>query len=89
MLLQRLTQFIKKPRVLYGNDSLSGEVLHQRNLLVRKWPDFLAVDCDDAEYAFVLTQRHLHCGACSTEIDKGTALRITSAVRLLRCECPG
>src|SRR6516164_1270017 len=41
LLLQRLTQFVEQPRVLDGDDGLGGEVLHQRDLLLRKWPNLL------------------------------------------------
>ena len=46
LLLQRLPQFVEQPRVLDGDDGLGGEVLHQRDLLVGEWPNFLAVDRD-------------------------------------------
>src|SRR5271165_1050794 len=38
-----LAQFIEQPRILYGDDGLSSEVLHQRDLLVCKGTSFLAV----------------------------------------------
>src|SRR5262249_47227893 len=34
LLLQRLAQLVKQPRVLNGDDGLVGEILHQRNLLL-------------------------------------------------------
>ena len=39
-----LTQFVKQPRVLDGDDGLRGEVLHQLDLLVGERTDFLAID---------------------------------------------
>ena len=38
-----LPQFIEQPRVLDGDDGLSGEVLHQLDLLFGKGTNFLAV----------------------------------------------
>jgi hypothetical protein len=40
------------------NDGLSGEVLHQRNLLVSEWPDFLSVDQDCPDQCVVLDHWH-------------------------------
>ena len=49
LLLQRfaqitgaLAQLDQQPHVFDGDDGLVGEVLHQRNLLVGKWTNFLA-----------------------------------------------
>jgi Ni,Fe-hydrogenase III small subunit len=42
LLLQRLFKLVEQPRVLDGNDSLSGEVLDQPDLLVGEGTDFLA-----------------------------------------------
>src|SRR5215471_7411282 len=44
LLLQRLAQFVEQARVLDGDDRLGGEVRNELDLLVRKWPDFGAVD---------------------------------------------
>src|SRR6516164_4902128 len=44
------SRFIQQPRILDGDDGLCGEVLHELDLLVGERPNFLAVDCDDAEY---------------------------------------
>ena len=57
LLLQRLPQFIEQPRVLDGDDGLSGEVLHQRDLLVGERPNFLAVDDDGADQFIILEHR--------------------------------
>ena len=37
-------QLVEQPRVLDSDDGLSGEVLHQLNLLVGEGADFLAED---------------------------------------------
>ena len=44
LLLQRLAQFFQQPRILDGDDGLSSEVLHQRDLLVGKWLHLLTVN---------------------------------------------
>ena len=41
-----LTQLVKQPCVLDGNDRLSGEVLDQLDLLFSKWAYFLAINYD-------------------------------------------
>jgi hypothetical protein len=38
-----LAQFFQKARVLDGDDSLGGEVLHKFDLLVGEWADFVAI----------------------------------------------
>ena len=42
LLLKRLTQFAEQPRILDGDDGLSGEVCDQLDLLVGKGTNFLA-----------------------------------------------
>ena len=37
-------QFVEQPRVLDGDDGLSGEALYQFNLLVGEGADFLAIN---------------------------------------------
>ena len=58
LLLQRLPQFIEQPRILDGDDSLGGEVLDQRDLLVREWPDFLTVNAEHSYRLVLLEHRH-------------------------------
>ena len=36
-----LTKFVEQPRVLDSDHRLGGEILHQLDLLVSKWTDFL------------------------------------------------
>ena len=49
LLLQGFTQLIEQARVLDGDDGLGGEVLHQLDLLVVEFPNFLTVNenCPD------------------------------------------
>src|SRR5215472_15784369 len=56
LLLQRfgelgraLAQFVEQPRVLDGDDRLSGEVLHQRDLFISKWAHLLTTDANTAD----------------------------------------
>ena len=53
------TQFVEQPRVLNGDDGLSGKIFHQFDLLVAERPDFLAVHGERADQ-FVLPQ-HWNC----------------------------
>ena len=57
-----LPQFVEQPRVLDGDDGLSGEALDQRDLLVGKGPNFLAVESERADQ-FVLLE-HWHNEKC-------------------------
>ena len=49
LLLEGLAEFVEQASVLYGDHRLRSEVLDQRDLLVGKWPHFLAVDDDRAD----------------------------------------
>ena len=52
-----LLQFIKQPRVLDGDDSLSGKILQQCDLPVGEKTNFLAVDEDYTNQQIVLKHR--------------------------------
>ena len=54
LLLQRFAQFGEQPRILDGDDGLSGKVRDQRDLLVGKGADFLAIERDCADKLIVL-----------------------------------
>ena len=57
-----LTQFVEQPRVLDGDDGLSGKVCDKNNLLVGKGADFLAIYGERADQlAFV---QHRNCKNC-------------------------
>ena len=58
LLLQRFTQLAEQPRILYGDDSLRGEVLDQLDLLVVESQHLLPVDGDGADQLVVLEHRH-------------------------------
>ena len=49
LLLQRFAQFAKQPRVLDRDDSLSGEVFNQLDLVVGERTHILAIDIDHAK----------------------------------------
>src|SRR5215469_9801728 len=44
-----LTQFAEQPRVLDGDDRLSGEVLHLRDLFISKWAYLPTTDANTAD----------------------------------------
>src|SRR6516164_27293 len=50
-----LAQLIEQPRVLYGDDGLSGEALHQLDLLVGEFTHLLAINYKGTD-EFVLLQ---------------------------------
>jgi hypothetical protein len=58
LLLQGLTRFGQKPRVLHRNDRLGGEILQQRDLLVGKRPDLASAGGDIAKQDGVFAQRY-------------------------------
>ena len=62
-------QFAEQPRVLDGDDGLVGEILHQRDLLVGKRPDFLPVDDDAADQYIVLEHRHAKRGTRAAKLN--------------------
>src|SRR6187401_2881806 len=51
-LLVQLVEIVEQPRILYGDDSLSGEILNKINLLFSKWAYFLAINCDYTASSF-------------------------------------
>ena len=92
LLLQRfgqivgaLAQFVEQPRVLDGDDRLRGEVLHQLDLLVDKWPDFCAIDGDNADRFIVLEQGHRNHGTEAGNLDSRNGQRVARQIgRLAR-----
>ena len=54
LLLQGLARLGQEPRVLHRDDRLRCEILQQRDLLVGKRPDFLAVENESAEQSVFL-----------------------------------
>ena len=49
-----LTQFGEQPRILDGDDGLSGEVLYNFNLLIGKRANFLAENSEHADQLVLL-----------------------------------
>ncbi|MFZ1152920.1 MAG: hypothetical protein WAR76_24835 [Xanthobacteraceae bacterium] len=62
LLLERLPQFVEQPRVLDGDDGLSGEVCNQRDLLVGERPDLDPPNRDDADDPIFSQHRHSEDG---------------------------
>ena len=53
-----LAQFVEQPRVLDGDDGLSGEVLDQFDLLVGEGTNFLTVQGEHADEVVLLQHRY-------------------------------
>ena len=70
LLLQSLARLGQEPRVLHRDDRLRREILQQRDLLLGKRPDLLAIDRDRAEQPAVLAKRHIRMRANTAEIDQ-------------------
>jgi len=70
-----LPQFVEQPRVLDGDDGLSGEVLQQRYLLVGERAHFLPKNGKRADHFLVFQHRHNHQGANVADFDAGRSDR--------------
>ena len=66
-----LAQFVEQPRVLDGDDGLSGEVRHQLDLLVGERPYLLAIDDDGPEHLAFFQHRNRDHRADAGDIDCG------------------
>src|SRR5262249_43098466 len=80
---ERFPQFAQQPRVLNGNDGLGGEVLYERDLLVSKRPNFLAVDDDRTDQLIVFEHRHAEVRARTGRFDQKHGGRSATAVCLI------
>src|SRR5262249_37202009 len=103
LLLERLAEIVgalaslvEQACVLDGDPRLGGEILHQRNLLVCEWSNFLPVDGDGTNQPAFLEHRHLDEGARTGKFDQsdrqGIVLLVSRVLRvvgnveqLLRC----
>src|SRR5262249_6688516 len=77
LLLQRftevvgaLTQLVKEPRILDGDDGLGGEVLDQLDLLVGEWAHLLAIHANRANEFTFLKHWHYRIGPYACDFDK-------------------
>src|SRR5262249_1799028 len=70
LLLERFTEFAKQPRILDGDDSLCGKVLHQLNLFVGEWSDLLAVNTDCADKLVFFEHWHREICPRATQLRK-------------------
>src|SRR5205085_4095060 len=68
LLFQCFTRFAYQAGVFHRDHRLSGEILQQRDLLLGKGPDFLAVDGDETLYCIIFEQRHDQHGPCTPEV---------------------
>src|SRR5262249_42957607 len=83
LLLERLAQFVKQPRILNGDDGLGGEVLHQRLLLIVEGRTFVLVDLDDADQILFLQHRNGKLAAHAGELNDRRLHRIVHIARHL------
>jgi hypothetical protein len=79
--LQRFAGLGQEPRILHGNDRLRGEVLQQRDLLVREGPYLLPVDHERPEKVVILAQRHGKESTAATQFNSSAAECIARQVR--------
>src|ERR1700693_227790 len=82
LLLQRLARLGNEPRVLHGDDRLSGEVLKERNLLVGEGAHFLAIGEHPTEQHVILDEGDKDAGSRAEHIGGGAAYRIAVPVRV-------
>src|SRR4029077_16362083 len=73
LLLQRLAGLGDKASIFHWDPRLRREILQQRDLLVRKGPDFLAIGGNVAEERAVLSERYVH--------NRANALQVGSSAR--------
>src|SRR6516225_2738608 len=85
LLLKRVAQLIEQPRVLDGDDGLSGEVRQQCNLLICEGANLLAVDVDHTDDLIVLEHRHNDKAARSCYRGEAVANRMVLAGWVTGC----
>src|SRR6516162_10519053 len=78
-----LTQFGDQPRILHGDDRLSCEILQQRDLLIGKRPNLLAVQDDEAENGVVPTERCDERRAGAAQVDEAAPVQVACPIWLL------
>src|SRR5262249_14109238 len=71
--------------ILEGDDSLSGEMLDQLDLLVGEGTNFLTKDDDDSNKLIVLEHRHANCGPSPAEFNCSDGHRMTFGINSCRC----
>src|SRR6516164_8397209 len=72
-----MPQFVEQPCVLYGDDSLAGEVLQQVDLSIGKRTHFLTVNSDDSNYLIVFEHRHTNQRARFSDLNRCNAHALT------------
>ena len=85
LLLQRLPQLTEQARVFDGDDGLSSEALHQRDLLVRKRTDILATHEKDTNQFVPLQHWNGHKGSHTPSFDGRYIFEAPFNIALLRC----
>src|SRR5262245_65255859 len=87
LIFQRFRKFprarlhlLEQPRVLYGDDGLVGEGLHQLDLLIGEWSYLLTVDGQSANEAILFQQGYEEGGPCTTLLDGTDDKRIAGQI---------
>src|SRR5262249_32866071 len=75
-----LAQFIKQPRVLDGDDGLSGEILQEGNLFVGEVPNISAVNNDRADEVIVFQHRHAENTSCPARFHKSDKASVSFTI---------
>ena len=75
-----LAQLVEQPRILDGDDSLVGEVLHQRDLLIGERPHLGAVDDEGADQLVLLEHRHCQMRPTAANRAAGVGHRLGGVV---------
>src|SRR5690242_5882512 len=76
-------QLAQEPRILDGNDRLSGKILHQRNLLIVERAYLLSKKDERTDYFALLEHWHSQDRAIAAELGSCHRQRVAFKVRLL------
>src|SRR5262249_6477479 len=85
-LSRAIAQVVQQPGVLDRDDGLAREVLHQRDLLVREWPNLPAINGNQADDLVLLEHRYDEQCPDPGEFDAGNRQRVAVDVDLLRTQ---
>src|SRR5215469_14464796 len=82
-LLRSLAQLVQKPGVLDRYHGLGSKIRDQLNLLIAKWPYFLAVDTNCANQFALFEHRHVEKTSRAAKFSCRDAKRVAVGVNLL------
>jgi hypothetical protein len=84
-----LADFFEQSGILHSDNRLGGEILQQRDLLVRERPHFLAVNVNCPEHVLISRQRHVQRCTGTSEIDIGTPQTLVTPVKIIVFQVEG